>query len=392
MRLPSAFTTSITATPAGGAAPLLVTFELHTSNGIAGTVNWSFGDGTYLNASGEGALTPEHTYAVPGSYTVRAEAWEGDVASNGTTTVEVTPSQVEVAVVASPLTGPAPLRVVFTATVSGGSGGYRPVNWSFGDGAFATGANVSHRFTAAGLYLVRATSSDSSGSVGNGSLYVDVVPNASSASPIAPQEWLGIGIAIGLAGLVIAVLLFLRRGRRPAPTPPAGIYGGFEDVAMAPTAPSEITDEAPGRSGVVPGVAPPMSPGISESPGPTEAGAPPTPAGPPGAVPVDRRPDPRQVTREVVDFLYQLGRVAPDDIPTTEWTQRGMGERLSIPQNVLSKVLRRLEAAGIVTTRVEHVHGRPRRVKTYYLTPAGERLARSRRRGPPSTAPGGSAR
>ena len=85
-----------------------------------------------------------------------------------------------------------------------------------------------------------------------------------------------------------------------------------------------------------------------------------------------------------MDFLYHLGRISPDDIPTTEWTQQGMGERLAIPQNALSNVLRRLEAAGIVTTRVEHVHGRPRRVKTYYLTPTGERLARSRRRGPVS--------
>ncbi len=377
----SAFQVSVTATPSAGDAPLLVTLSEVVSSGTPSSVNWSFGDGTYLNGSGSGALAPEHTFPSPGTFTVHAEVWEGALASNGSTSVTVRPSPIRIAIAASPLSGRVPLAVTFVATVTGGGGPTGPVNWTFGDDGAATGGTVTHVFATAGLYLVRATASDTNGSLGNASLFIDALSNGTVSEENSPGLYLEYGIAAGLAVAIMAAVLVVRRGRRPMPSPPAGIYGGFDEEAPAPE-PAASTDGAPGGGPADEGARAQGPSTLTGDPTP-RVGAPPS-GPPPTSSGSEPRPDPRRVTREVVDFLYHLGRISPDDIPTTEWTQQGMGERLAIPQNALSNVLRRLEAAGIVTTRVEHVHGRPRRVKTYYLTPTGERLARSRRRGPVS--------
>jgi len=57
-----------------------------------------------------------------------------------------------------------------------------------------------------------------------------------------------------------------------------------------------------------------------------------------------------------------------------------------MPQNSVSRLLLRLEAAGVVSGEVQHVRGRPRRVKVYSLTDRGEGLAREYRR--PTAGPG----
>ena len=57
-----------TATVTSGAAPLPVTFT-DTSTVLAGTMwNWSFGDSTWFNATV--SCNPDHTYTMPGTYTV----------------------------------------------------------------------------------------------------------------------------------------------------------------------------------------------------------------------------------------------------------------------------------------------------------------------------------
>lgn len=61
---------------------------------------------------------------------------------------------------ADPVTGPAPLNVTFTSTVTGGTAPYTYL-WDFGDTATDTAANPSHTYDIAGNYTVRLTVTDS---------------------------------------------------------------------------------------------------------------------------------------------------------------------------------------------------------------------------------------
>jgi DNA-binding PadR family transcriptional regulator len=64
-----------------------------------------------------------------------------------------------------------------------------------------------------------------------------------------------------------------------------------------------------------------------------------------------------------------------------------MVEALGIPQAGLAAVLRRLEAAGVLTTERGHVEGRDRRLKVYRLSSRGLEVAKELRRRAPK-APG----
>lgn len=354
------FTVSVVADPPAGPAPLLVSFNATPSVGDASTARWQFGDGASWNGSGPRALTPSHSYSSPGVFLATVTVTEGVSSASGSTEVDVQASALMVGVVANVTNGTAPLSVSFEGSASGGSGTYSSVNWSFGDGGVGASAVLVHTFRTAGFYDVVLTVTDSNGVRGTGSVFIRVNSALLPARPAPITPLIEYGIPVGLALLAFVGVLALRR-RPTSPSPPEGAFGlavGIDDPAIAAASP------APG---------PPPAP---------VAGPPPSGAAA-VAAPGSAKIDPRPISREVVVFLYRLGRLGPDDLPTSDWTQKGMGERLGVSQNALSNVLRRFEAAGIVTTRVEHVRGRPRRVKTYYLTGAGERLARNLRR-PPS--------
>lgn len=69
-------------------------------------------------------------------------------------------AQLTVTTTATPLTGPAPLDVDFTSTVTGGVSPYTYL-WDFGDGTTDTNANPSHTYDTAGTYAVTLTVTDS---------------------------------------------------------------------------------------------------------------------------------------------------------------------------------------------------------------------------------------
>src|SRR5579871_870589 len=366
--VPAAFTVTLGATPTQGPSPLLVELTGTVSSGEPTAANWSFGDGTYLNESGPGGLSLAHIFTSPGLFTVQVRVWEGSASATASTQVVAPANVLGVTIVATPANGSAPLAMEFRGVVTGGTETYTGLVWQFGDGTYGNGTVVSHTYETAGRYNVTLTATDSAGDSGEGTLLIDVgeaASNVGGTSAPAPLWLYGVPIALGAVAFV--GVLALRRRTTPGP-PPVGVYGGFDEPTHGPEA------------------APPAA--LTSSPAP-EAGA---GAGPGDASPAPPGPrtDPRQVSREVVVFLYRLGRVGPDDLPSSDWTQRGIGERLGVSQNVLSNVVRRLEAAGVVTSRTEHVQGRPRRVKTYYLTAAGERLARGLiRTAPPKEPPSG---
>ena len=96
---------------------------------------------------------------------------------------------------------------------------------------------------------------------------------------------------------------------------------------------------------------------------------------------------PSRITDALVRHLAGLPKLYPSDVPTRAWTQAGIADGIGAGQSAVSRVLRRLVAAGIVTVETRHVAGSPRRVRIYRLTERGERLGRALRETPPPGLP-----
>ncbi|MCI4372100.1 MAG: hypothetical protein L3K02_00420 [Thermoplasmata archaeon] len=83
-----------------------------------------------------------------------------------------------------------------------------------------------------------------------------------------------------------------------------------------------------------------------------------------------------RLSERVVIQLARLGRIDPDAPVRSERTQQGLAEAANSNQSAVSKVLRRLVAAGIIMEERRHVVGSSQRMKAYSLTRRGELLAR----------------
>ncbi len=91
--------------------------------------------------------------------------------SSTTTTSSTTilPTLLQVGITAKPLSGPSPLPVSFTSSVTGGIVPYY-YNWDFGDGTSSSDANPTHVFTAAETYNVKLLVTDSNRPTSNAAL------------------------------------------------------------------------------------------------------------------------------------------------------------------------------------------------------------------------------
>ena len=150
---------AFSASPTSGNAPLSVAFT-DKSTGTPTKWKWTFGDGTNSTAQ-----NPAHKYSAKGNYTVTLTATTA--AGSNTVTksnyIKVTAtSQTPVANFwGSPLSGKAPLNVVFTETSTGSPTSWK---WSFGDGTSSTVKSPTHKYSAAGTYTVKLTASNAAGS------------------------------------------------------------------------------------------------------------------------------------------------------------------------------------------------------------------------------------
>lgn len=145
--------------PSYGPAPLEVTYT-NRSLGNPTSFFWEFGDG-----SNSTSQDPQHTYYIPGVYSVSLRAINSQSGGYGVWKKAVTvtdglvpmptptpvPGVINAAFTATPLNGTSPLNVQFQDQSTG-----NPVQWSwdFGDGRASSLQNPLHQYTSSGSYTV----------------------------------------------------------------------------------------------------------------------------------------------------------------------------------------------------------------------------------------------
>jgi PKD repeat protein len=162
---------TLSASPAGGTAPLAVGFATQASGGDGHyTYDYEYGDGT----SGS---EPYHTYSQAGTYAAKVNASDasGHTATSQAVTIKAY-APLSVTIAASSTSGTAPFSVDFTSNVTGGDGVYT-LAWDFGDGGSGSGATATHTYASTGTFHVTAVATDAAGhSATSSALAITVTP------------------------------------------------------------------------------------------------------------------------------------------------------------------------------------------------------------------------
>ena len=152
-------TTSFSASPTSGKAPLTVDFT-DQSTGLPTSWKWNFGDG-----SNSTEQNPVHTYNESGLYAVKLTASNANGSDALTKTSYIAVSGVlntsATSFTASPTSGKAPLNVSFTDQSTGSPMLWK---WNFGDGSNSTETNPVHTYNKSGNYTVALTTTNAGGS------------------------------------------------------------------------------------------------------------------------------------------------------------------------------------------------------------------------------------
>ncbi len=141
--------------PYGGAIGTPITFNGSASSDPLGqglTYAWTFGDGG--SATG---VSPTHTYTQPGSYSVTLVVTNtSGISASATATASIAYPSPTV-IINGPYSGKPTLAIAFTSTVTEPYDASFTYQWAFGDGSYASVANPTHTYTAAGTYVVTLT-------------------------------------------------------------------------------------------------------------------------------------------------------------------------------------------------------------------------------------------
>ncbi|MBN1997512.1 PKD domain-containing protein [candidate division KSB1 bacterium] len=138
---------NFSATPTDGKTPLTVQFS-DFSTGQIDTWLWDFGDGEKSSLP-----NPEHTYTVPGTYTVSllVSGPQGSDAKTMADYIQVSGEKPIAGFSADPLSGTVPLTVQF---YDESTGTITSRQWNFGDGITSSETNPLHIFQEAGNFTV----------------------------------------------------------------------------------------------------------------------------------------------------------------------------------------------------------------------------------------------
>ncbi len=175
-----------TATPTTGPAPLDVRFDASPSRGSAGSPLWLYywnpGDGSSivnLAPVGDAAsATASYRYVIPGSYTATVEAWDPyGVFSSDKVTISVLDGARQpptARINADVLEGHDQLTVHLSCDCADADGHIAGIQWSYGDGSFASETAPTHTYVRPGNYHVRVTAFDDDGLTGTDDVDVRV--------------------------------------------------------------------------------------------------------------------------------------------------------------------------------------------------------------------------
>jgi len=171
----------IDARPIKGPAPLTVDFDAGYSHDDGKIVDyhWDFGDPQ--NVAPMSTVDSSHTYALPGTYTVKLTVTDnkGEMSSQKVAIVVTNPPPVA----NFSLTDDAPTvgqDVTFNAAGSfDANGSITSYQWDLGDGTTATGTEVTHSYDTAGYTVVSLTVTDDEGAT-------TTVRHALNVQPVSP--------------------------------------------------------------------------------------------------------------------------------------------------------------------------------------------------------------
>jgi PKD repeat protein len=164
---PAAPVAAFTGTPLTGTAPLDVKFTDSSTGTSITNRRWDFGDGNISTYTA--STNPSHRYTSTGTYTINLTVTNAGGSNSqlrsGYISVNAPPSAPVASFTGTPLTGTAPLGVMFTDSSTGDSITNR--RWDFGDGNasnFVAATNPSHWYSSAGTYSVNLTVTNAGGS------------------------------------------------------------------------------------------------------------------------------------------------------------------------------------------------------------------------------------
>lgn len=284
-------------------------------------------------------------------------------------------------IVGANLTGVAPLHVSVIADPVGGSGSYLAPAWYIAGVAAGFGTELNHTFLTTGTFAITVEVEDTTGDRASMNATAVVVP----PTPDTPDSTLG---WVPVAGALVGVGVFLGYllGRR---------RGEWQDASFGlpparPPPPEPIDREGDGRSATL-GLGVP--PDETTAVGPVRSLPPPAPDAIEGSHGVSSRAPARAddfvlspvTVRTSERILLRLRETSGADVAgraPRALTQVGLQEALNLPQGAIASALGRMVRAGLVTARLDHVAGDPRRKKVYRLTSRGEQLAQGLRAAP----------
>lgn len=172
-------TSSFTADPESGVAPLLVQFDGSASvdpDGRITAYRWDYGDGN--SASGP---VKTHTFTEPGIFVVTfsVRGSDGEIATASKTITVIAENEPNSAPTASatatPDQGIAPLEVAFDATASSDTDGrIIRYDWDFGNDNSSNGQQPNYTFTEPGIYEVTLVVTDDEGATDEATLTITV--------------------------------------------------------------------------------------------------------------------------------------------------------------------------------------------------------------------------
>ncbi len=136
-----------------GIAPVTIAFDASGSSDPDNdtlTYTWDFGNGA--TATG---VTTTYEYIDEGTFEVILTVSDGKLEDTATKTITITTENPVASIATSATTGVAPFEVTFDASGSiDPRGNILTYAWDFGDGTSASGQQVTHTFTTAGIFTV----------------------------------------------------------------------------------------------------------------------------------------------------------------------------------------------------------------------------------------------